>query len=140
MHKIALWYLIILTVLIPMKFGSVIGLPQVGGYYPEDLFSWIIITWNGLLFPLFSAIGLLLCALSQPLCFANLKRETKITISLWGAAFLTAFLGGIDASCWDFPFAEWSHLGGIFCYFVSVLILLADKKNGKFFHREEPYL
>ena len=122
-QKFVTGYLAVLTLLMPLKFGSLVGLPQAPGYYPAEWFPWLIITWPVMLFPMLAAGGLALSVAAFPYRFAWHAPLSK-SLFWWLAAFLSAFLGLIGASTADYGWIELVHLGGLAAYALSVCRLL----------------
>ena len=48
------WMIIIVIALLPLKFGTLAGLPDRYSYYPADFLSWMITPWPPVSFPMVS--------------------------------------------------------------------------------------
>ena len=60
MRKIVNWLIIIATTLLPLKFGKLVGMPEIPAYYPQSWPLWLIVAWPPVSFPMFSGALLLL--------------------------------------------------------------------------------
>lgn len=116
----------ILTVILPLKFGSLTGIPEASGLFPEDFYSWLIISWPVSLFPLFSGVVLLLALLAfrpRP----ERQKHAFITAGLWLLLGLAGYAGAVNAGTRDFVYLQIPHGLGIGAYAASVYLLLANR-------------
>ncbi len=116
----------ILTVILPLKFGSLTGIPEATGLFPDDLYSWLIISWPVSVFPLFSGTVLLL-ALAAFRPHPERQRRAFITAGLWMLLGFAGYAGAVNAGTKDFVYAQIPHGLGIGAYAASVYLLLANR-------------
>lgn len=118
---------IVVTCLLPLKFGSIVGVPEVAGYYPQQLFAWLIISWPVYCFPI--VVGGLLCGalICFPLPQRSALKPSLINLTLWLLLPLVATIGFINASVLDFPIIETVHLTGIACWGIVIWLILANR-------------
>jgi hypothetical protein len=110
------WYVCVLVFLLPLKFGSLAVMPEAAGFFPGDLFSWVVINWPAHSFGIFSGAALLfsLAAYGVP---------AKCTVRglaalLWIVGFAAAGLVGmVNSGAPFYAEGELAHLLGIasFC-------------------------
>ena len=59
-------WLLLLTFLLPLKFGIFAAMPEASALFPEDWFSYLIINWSAVALGLLSGPALLLCLAAFP--------------------------------------------------------------------------
>ena len=64
LQKMAEGAFLLLTFLLPLKFGTLTGLPEAASYFPPDWVDYLFISWPASGFGIFSGIVLLLTALA----------------------------------------------------------------------------
>ncbi len=118
---------IFVTFLLPLKFGSIAAIPEVAGFYPKQLFGWLIVTWPVYFFPIVAG-GLLFSTLS---CFHLPRQKTLkpsfINLGLWLLLPVVGTIGFINASVMDFPIIETVHLTGITVWGAAIWLILANR-------------
>jgi hypothetical protein len=120
---------VLITFLLPLKFGSIAAVPEVAGFYPKQLLAWLIVTWPVYCFPIIAG-GLLLSALS---CFQLPRQQTLkpsfTTLGLWLLLPIVGTIGFINASVMDFPIIETIHLTGIVAWGAAIWLILANRPD-----------
>ena len=119
-----------LVFLLPLKFGGLAVMPESGGFYPDDLFSWIFVT-----FPAHSpgvcgalVLALALCAVRRP------NRAVSRTLLLWCVVPTLAALPGLCRGYADESLGEISNLLGIGAFGAAAgLLVAADRAWGRRF-------
>ncbi len=125
-------YLATLTLLLPLKFGSITGLPETTAFHPDDLFAYLFITWPPHLFGVFSGIGLFLAGTAFPLQRGTWKMPGGVTALLWAFGLpLAAALGSIRAVPADYATVEILHLAGVGAYALSIWLWLTGRPEGR---------
>ncbi len=113
--------LLILTFLLPLKFGSTVGVPEMPMSYWTDPLSILVASWPVMLFPAFSAAALALCILCLPK-----PRERNISLRLyallWGLLALVSLSGWIHATTWDFAAQNTLHCFGLASYVFALCL------------------
>ena len=120
----------LLTVLLPVKFSSIVSVPEVGALYWSDPFSLLIISWP---LPVFMIASSILLALTVP---AALSR-TDMTLcppllkygGLWFVLGCVSFPGLADASCMGYPRQMIAHTLSLASYAISLSILLSGRRE-----------
>lgn len=114
------------TVLLPLKFASLTGLPETSALFPSDAFSWVIITWPVTLFPICSGMVLLLTLLVFPPQI-NRQPTAFVAAGLWLLLGLVGYVGAINASVRDFVEMQLIHGFGIGAYAATVFLILSNR-------------
>ncbi len=124
-RNVVAWMIIIITVLLPLKFGTLAGLPEVSSYYPPDGFSWMIITWPAISFPMVSG-GLLLLALAVfPVRFQNSRVAFTVT-TLWLLVAFVSITGAVNASTVDYVIVYVVHIFGFAAFGAATWLMLSN--------------
>ena len=121
-------YLIGLTFLLPLKFGSLAVLPEATSFYPGDLFSWLIINWPAHLFGIFSGVALFAALVVFAPGMRPLRTSGGATALLWSFGLvLVSLIGWINAATIDYAVGETIHLAGIGAYVLAVRLWLRNR-------------
>jgi hypothetical protein len=123
--------IVIMAFLLPLKFGTLTGLPEVASYYPDSAFAWLIISWPAVAFPMFTGIIMLLTMTAFPLKGVNLCNQSFVSAMLWSVLLLVGLLGIVNASVWDFVIMELVHLAGIAAFAFAVYLMLSNYPERK---------
>ncbi|MDD3154602.1 MAG: O-antigen ligase family protein [Victivallaceae bacterium] len=111
--RLLLWFL---AFLLPLKFGAFAVSPVTTSYFPEDLFSWAIVTWPGQSFGIAGGVALLLAAIAWPMPKISLRNGSLgIALGFLVLLPLAALPGFLRASCAEYPILTLAHLAGIGC-------------------------
>lgn len=130
MSSIAEVYAIVLTFLLPIKMGSIAGIPEITLLYPDDIFSWLLISWPTEFFNLLSSVLLALVLVSArgPIRFFGRSGQTTIA---WVALAFCSMIGVINASCADFSISQINHMFGIAAYALAIWRLVEERPKIK---------
>lgn len=121
-------YLIGLTFLLPLKFGSLAVLPEATSFYPGDLFSWLIINWPAHSFGIFSGVALFAALVVFAPGMRPLRTSGGATALLWSFGLvLVSLIGWINAATIDYAVGETIHLAGIGAYVLAVRLWLWNR-------------
>lgn len=121
-------YLIGLTFLLPLKFGSLAVLPEATSFYPGDLFSWLIINWPAHSFGIFSGVALFAALVVFAPGMRPLRTSGGATALLWSFGLvLVSLIGWINAATIDYAVGETIHLAGIGAYVLAVRLWLRNR-------------
>ena len=118
-------FAVLLAFLMPVKFGSLAVMPEAAGFFPEDIFSWMIINWPSSSFGIFSGLALLaaLLAFGVPDFFTR----RGITALLWCFALpLAGVIGAINSSASFYAEGEICHLLSVSAFCGCVWLILAN--------------
>ena len=122
------WFVALMTFLLPVKFGSLAVMPEAAGFFPPDVFSWIIINWPAHSFGVFSGIALLLCLVSFPL--PDFFTARGITALLWGIGLpVAALCGAVNSRAVFYSDGEIAHILSCSAYCLAVYLLLAGSDD-----------
>jgi tetratricopeptide (TPR) repeat protein len=125
MRNVVAWMIIIIIVLLPLKFGTLAGLPEVSSYYPADGFSWMIITWPAISFPMASG-GLLLLALAVfPVRIQDSRVAFTVT-ALWLLVAFVSIIGAANASAMDYVIVYVTHIFGFAAFGAAAWLMLSN--------------
>ncbi len=124
-RNVVAWMIIIVTVLLPLKFGTLAGLPEVSSYYPPDGFSWTIITWPAISFPMVSG-GLLLLALAVFPVRVQGARVAFTVTALWLLVAFVSILGAVNASTMDYVIVYVVHIFGFTAFGAAIWLMLSN--------------
>ena len=92
MKKLPLYLFTLLLVLLPLKFGGLAVMTEAGGFYPENGFDWLFITWPPHSLGYFGGGLLLLILLSGNW---HLSRRESLLVGLWSLGSVLAVLPGM---------------------------------------------
>ena len=119
-----------LVFLLPLKFGGLAAMPETGGFYPDDLFSWIFVTFPPHSLGIFGALTLTLTLFA-------VRRPTRAAAGmtiLWCIIPTLAALPGIRYGYADESWGEISNLLGIGAFGGAAgLLISADRLWGRRF-------
>ena len=134
MQKICAYFFIAITFLLPLKFGSLSAMSEASGFFPKDIFSWLIINWPAHSFGLFCGVGLVITSIFFPLN-TSLKKPLSITVILWAVFLpLVTFLGWRSSYPNYIALNQSIHFAGVATYILAVyLILQYEKSLAKYF-------
>jgi hypothetical protein len=122
--------------LLPVKFGGIAGLPEAPGFYPPELFDWLIVSWPITLFPFLAGIALIpTLGVVEPRC--NPWRVKAFGI-LWCCGPLLGAWWGLNNSpngeAAVFGWNHFMHWWGLAAWGECVLLLLAgDPRRRRIF-------
>lgn len=125
-------YLVFLTFLLPLKFGSLAVLPEATSFYPGDLFAWMIVNWPAHSFGIFSGAALF----ASLVVFAPGMRPWRTAggaaALLWSFGLtLVSLIGWINAATIDYAVGETIHLAGIGSYVLAVWLWLRNRPEDR---------
>lgn len=117
-----------LVFILPLKFGGIVGLPEMPMTYWPEIIGIIVGAWPVNIFPVVAALTLIFTVL-----FAFPRKERKgyfsagtLYAGLWMFLFLLAFPGMKNASTWDFVTSALPYFAGIGCFVLSMVLLLEN--------------
>ena len=110
-----------LIFLLPLKFGGLAVMPEAGGFYPDDLFSWFWVTFPPHSLGIFGAAML---AAALILVRAPSRSALKILL-LWCVVPVLAALPGLFRGYADENLGELSNLLGIGAFSAAAGVLIA---------------
>ncbi|NLF17979.1 MAG: O-antigen ligase family protein, partial [Lentisphaerae bacterium] len=114
------WYLCILAVLGPLKFGSIIG-PSEIALFPADLLEWVFGSWPAFLLGPLAGLGL---GAALWLCPGSLGRHpARLALAAWGALLVSCLPGLLRTGEWDIAVTFVLYLAGVCAYLAAVLLV-----------------
>ncbi len=113
--------LLVLTFLMPLKFGSTVGIPEMPMSYWTEPLSILVASWPVMLFPAFSGVVLALCILCLPKPHGR-NVNLRLYAMLWGILAATSFVGWIHATTWDFAVQNTLHCFGLASYVFALCL------------------
>lgn len=126
-------YLLLLTLLLPLKFGVIAVMPEATGYFPDTFFEFLIVSWPSASLAIAGGIALLLALPAFPRGAVDFRSPAWRIMALWSFAVpLLALPGFFGATTLDFPLMELSHLAGVGAYAAAVYLYLADDPERKY--------
>ena len=107
--------------LLPLKWGTIAAMTDAAGFFPENWFDYLTITWPAHSFGIWSGIMLLLVTFCLPQN-NRLKSASGIAMLLWSAGFLAAAIPGavVPGRDVDFVWGEVSNTAGIAAWSAAV--------------------
>ena len=113
--------------LLPLKFGGISGLAEVPGFFPRELFDWLIVSsWPTEIFSIVCGAALVLTLLGGAARLPE-ARETRLMLWLWGAMLPLAVLPGfVNTAVRDYALAQLTHWLGIGAWCWTTALLIAD--------------
>lgn len=125
-------YLIGLTFLLPLKFGSLAVLPEATSFYPGDLFSWLIINWPAHSFGIFSGVALFAALVIFAPGMRPWRTAGGASALLWSFGFtLVSLIGWFHAATIDYAVGQTIHLAGIGAYVLAVRLWLRNRPEDR---------
>jgi O-antigen ligase len=124
LENIAGAFFLLLTLLMPVKYGTIGCMPEAGSFYPDSIIDYLYVSWPASTFGVFSGISLLLCIL---FCRPQI-RYSNLTASmlLFTAALpLAALWGKLIAPSSFYGEAMFTHIAGVAAYLGAAYILTA---------------
>lgn len=112
-----------LTLLLPLKYGTLAVMPESSGHYPLAVWEWLLITWPAQSFGIVSgAVLLLALAAFPPFRFRSFSALVAL---FWSFGWLIAALPGWFG-CAEIEVAQTQtlHLAGIGAYVLAVWLML----------------
>lgn len=120
--------LLILTFLLPLKFGSTIAVPEMPMSYWNDPLSILVASWPVLLFPVCAATVLVFSLIFWPRP-AHPVKGLRLYGWLWGLLTAASLPGWVHSTTWDFAAQHTAHLLGLLCWTLALIrILEADPR------------
>lgn len=117
--------------LLPLKFGSMAVMPEIGGFYPASWTDYIYTSLPAHSLGIVGAIMLLLAlCVKSSACSADLRK----LIYVWAILPVLAALPGAINGYFDESLGEIANLAGMGCFMAAAAILgNGDEKNTKYF-------
>ena len=110
-------YLLVLTFLLPLKFGVLAVMPEACAFFADNWFSWCIVNWPATAFGLLTAPALVLAVAAFPEEAARFRTPGGLFAMLWSFGLVIGALPGlIHLSSLDFAFLQIGHFAAIGCY------------------------
>lgn len=120
--------LLILTFLLPLKFGSTVGVPEMPMSYWHDPMAILIASWPIMLFPLLSAIALDCAVLLYPKP-GPVSAPMRMYGWLWILLTAVSLPGWLNATTWDFAIQNTVHLLGMTCWTLALIRVLENSPD-----------
>ena len=117
-------YVLILTFLLPLKFGTLSGVPEIPATYWNNFIGIFVGSWPVLTFPVFAGVGLALALL-----FACPRKVQNMYLSFAGVLWILfagcSLAGIVHSTTWDFYEHNVIYVFGTAAYALSLAILFA---------------
>ena len=123
---------VILTFLLPIKFGMIAGTPEIAYAFPGTLLTLAFFNWPPAFFYLVSGLlllGVVVCC--PPPDHAELRTPSAIIAFTWVLLLMAALPGTVNASVSDFVFIQIIHFAGIASFAVAIMRLVQLKPGLK---------
>jgi len=115
---------VFLTFLLPIKFGMVVGTPEVALAVPDTFATLFFFNWPVFLFSILSALLLLgVVFLTPPPSQKQISTNFLIPLT-WFCLFLSSLSGIINASVTDFVIIQMIHFAGLACFALALYRLI----------------
>ena len=117
-------YVLFLTFLLPLKFGTLSGVPEIPATYWTNFIGLFVGAWPVLTFPVFAGFGLALSLLFA--CPRKVRNGYLICAAVLWILFAACSLAGrVHATTWDFYEHNVIYVFGTAAYTLSLAILFA---------------
>ena len=124
-------FLLLLTFLLPLKFGSPVGVPEMPMAYWTDPVGILVASWPVLLFPFLAAVSLALAILCLPHP-EKPSAELQVYSWLWILMAVSTLPGWIRCTTWDFAAQNTAHVLGMLCWALALIRTLEyDRDFGR---------
>ncbi len=120
--------LIILTFLLPLKFGTTAGIPEMPMTYWTDPAGIIVAAWPVLLFSFFAAVTLALAILFTPRP-EQPSAQLQVYGWLWLLTMAATLPGWIHCTTWDFAALNTAHVLGMLCWALALIRVLESDRD-----------
>ena len=125
--KFVIALILLFTFLLPLKFGSIVGLPETTSMFPDKIAAYLIITWPVFLFPLISGILLIFALIAFPFKTVSFGKDKGLIVaSLWALVAFSSISGAVNAMLWDFVIMQVTHLFGLAAYVLTIYLFLKN--------------
>ena len=126
-RKAAGSFFCLLAFLMPLKYGTIAIMPEVGSFYPDGMFDYLIVNWPAASFGVFSGIALLMVLAAFPLKLK--KSDLSLCALLFGIAPVVAGVWGklISPNAF-YSEAVTSHILGISAFILTAALLAMHDK------------
>lgn len=125
-------FILLLTLLLPVKYGTISGMPEAGSFYPDSIRDYIYISWPSSTFGIFSGAALLLAIICCGCRFKPEKSSFTLSALLFTAGIPCAALWGLFlAKAGFYSEAEFIHFAALGAYTGAVYILVSTSKVWK---------
>ena len=123
--KAAGYFFVLLTFLIPLKYGILSVMPEMSSFYPSSLFDYLIINWPPASFGVFSSIALLMITAGYD--YKNIRKTPLSLAALFcSATAVAAFYGKVISPSVFYGEAMYIHLAGVFSYVIGAYMLVSS--------------
>lgn len=120
--------LLVLTFLLPLKFGSLAVMPEASSFYPDSIWGYLLVNWPAPGFGFFAGAALLAALIGFPASQDEFRSAAGRSALLWGPGIvLVSLIGWIHAQTLDYAVCETGHLAGIGAYVFAVYLMLARR-------------
>lgn len=133
LQKITVFYLGFLSMILPLKFASLVMMPEATGYFPSELWEYLIVNFPGMSAGVATGIGLLLTITAFGGEFFRRKICLNWSLIGWILAFAASNIGFFNASTYDYPLMATTHIAAFLAYAFSIYIYF--KTNDDVFER-----
>lgn len=125
-------YVLFLTFLLPLKFGTLVGVPEIPATYWNNLTGIFIGSWPVLTFPVFAGFGLALTLLfAFPRKYGNCSMA--VLGILWCLFAVSSLTGILHATTWDFYEHNILYIFGTAAYVLSLINLFScNERFGRY--------
>lgn len=125
--KFVIALIFLFTFLLPLKFSSIVGIPEATSMFPDELVAYLVITWPVFLFPFISGILLILALIAFPFKTVSFGNDKSLIVaSLWVLVAFASILGVVNATVWDFVIMQITHLFGLAAYVLTIYLFLKN--------------
>ncbi len=123
--------LLLLTLLLPLKFGVFGVVPEATSFFPDSLLALLVVNWPAVSFGIAAAVVLLLTLAAWSAAAARTEAPAWRFGALWSIGVLLAALPGWwNATTWDFPYMQTAHFAGIGAYAAAATLYCLGEPKG----------
>lgn len=134
MKRLAEGWFLLLTALLPLKFGGLAVMPEATAYFPDSWQAYLIVGWPTSVFGIAAAVALLLNLAARSFRLPPCRTPAALLAALWSFGFLLLALSGfLRAPGFDFAMLMVPHLAGIGAYALAAWLAFAgdDAARGR---------
>jgi O-antigen ligase len=125
-------FVFLTLILLPLKFGTLVGVPETTLLYPSSPMEFIIVSWPVPFFPIISGTLLVVTCIVLPFP-PNFQSSFRIS-AIWALLAICSLIGFIHATVFDYAAYEIVHLFAIAAFGLTIFRLVDNNPSLKIWY------